>query len=69
MSLTLVLMNSPHVSFSQGAAANEQIVLRLIHLVAGITGFWSGHPVVHDANDCSLKPCALIRIVLNWSAL
>src|SRR5438552_12841556 len=40
MSLTLVLMNSPHVSFSQGAAANEQIVLRLIHLVAGIT--WVG---------------------------
>jgi len=40
MSLTLVLMNSPHVSFSQGTAANEQIVLRLIHLVAGIT--WVG---------------------------
>src|SRR5438094_5190718 len=40
MSLTLVLMNSPHVSFSQGTAANEQIVLRLIHLAAGIT--WVG---------------------------
>src|SRR5437773_2951996 len=40
MSLNLVLMNSPHVSFSQGSAANLQIVLRFVHFVAGIT--WVG---------------------------
>lgn len=40
MSLTLLLMNSPHLSFSQGSAANLQIVLRWIHLVAGVT--WVG---------------------------
>jgi uncharacterized membrane protein len=33
-------MNSPHVSFSQGSAANLHIVLRFVHFVAGIT--WVG---------------------------
>jgi uncharacterized membrane protein len=33
-------MNSPHVSLSQGSAANLQIVLRFVHFVAGIT--WVG---------------------------
>ncbi len=40
MSLTFALMNSPHVTFSQGTTANLQIVLRFVHFVAGIT--WVG---------------------------
>jgi len=40
MPLTLVLIHAPHVSLSQGPAANLQIVLRFVHFVAGIT--WVG---------------------------
>jgi uncharacterized membrane protein len=40
MSLSLVVLSSPHITFSQGSSANLQIVLRWIHLVAGIT--WVG---------------------------
>src|SRR5947209_18369322 len=40
MPLTVVLIHAPHVSLSQGSAANLQIVLRFVHFVAGIT--WVG---------------------------
>jgi uncharacterized membrane protein len=40
MSLTLVLTNAPHVALPEGLSANLQIVLRWIHLVAGIA--WIG---------------------------
>src|SRR5258708_6449647 len=40
MSFIFALINSPHVTFSEGTTANIQIVLRFVHFVAGIT--WVG---------------------------
>src|SRR5258708_13816916 len=40
MSFIFALINSPHVTLSEGTTANIQIVLRFVHFVAGIT--WVG---------------------------